>query len=161
MLALTKKAGYALIAMTHLASLPEAQVASAREIAGKFGVPKSLLMNVLKELATAGYVESLRGARGGYRLKRRPEQINLADLIAVLEGPVRLVECVTGQAGGKTKCSIRLMARCPIADPIHRVHRRINEFLKNVTLAEIVKPTLKRPAKSAGVPLAKETSHGR
>jgi len=32
--------------------------------------------------------------------------------------------------------------RCPIADPVHRVHRRLSDFLKTVTLAEIVNPTI-------------------
>src|ERR1035437_1275386 len=86
MLSLTKKTGYGLIAMTHLAQLEAHEVASAREIADLFGVPASLLMNVLKELAAAGYVESVRGAKGGYRLARRPEEINLADLVSAMEG---------------------------------------------------------------------------
>ena len=139
MLAMTKKSGYGLIAMTHLARLGSGQVASAREISERFGVPKALLMNVLKELSAAGYVESVRGARGGYRLARRPEEINLADLIAVVERPVRLAECVTDQAGDG-ECTCEVMARCPISDPVHRVHRRLSDFLRKVTLAEILEP---------------------
>lgn len=137
MLALTKKTGYALIAMTHLARRPN-RVASARRIAGLFGVPTSLLMNVLKELAAAGYVESVRGARGGYRLARRPEQISLADVAAALEGPVRLAECITEQTGQDAECTCQVMARCPIVDPVHRVHRKLRDFLKKVTLAELL-----------------------
>ena len=140
MLNLNKKTGYALVAMTHLAGLPDGHVASAREVAEKFGIPQSLLMNVMKELSAAGYTESVRGARGGYRLARRPEQITLADLIEVLEGPVRLAECVTGESGDVMEC--RLMDRCPIADPVHRVQRKLNDFLRKVTLAEIAEPAL-------------------
>ena len=139
MLALTKKTGYGLIAMTHLAKRPD-RLSSAREIAERFGVPTSLLMNVLKELAAAGYVESVRGAHGGYRMARRPEEINLADMIAALEGPVRLAECVTDQAGTEAECTCQVMARCPITDPVHRVHRRLRDFLRKVTLAEILDP---------------------
>ena len=145
MLSLTKKTGYGLIAMTHLARLERGEVSSAREIAQRFGVPASLLMNVLKELAAGGYVESVRGARGGYRLARPPEEITLADLVAAVEGPIRLAECVTDPAGGDAECTCRLMARCPIADPVHRVHRRLSDFLKKVTLAEIVEPAAGEP----------------
>jgi len=140
MLALTKKTGYALVAMCHLAGLDGEKLASAREIAGLFGVPTALLMNVLKELAGAGYVESVRGARGGYRLARAPERINLADVVAVIEGPVRLAECVTEAAADDSECTCRLMASCPISDPMHRVQRKLRDFLKKVTLAEIVGP---------------------
>jgi len=140
MMALTRRTGYALVAMTHLAKLPAEQLASAREIAERFGVPMSLLMNALKQLASAGYVESVRGARGGYRLAKSPRDINLADVVAVLEGPVRMAECVTEWATEDDECTCQLMARCPIADPVHRVQRKLNDFLKKVTLAEIVDP---------------------
>jgi len=141
MLAMTKKTGYGLIAMAHLAGLSDGEVSSAREISDMFGVPASLLMNVMKELCAAGYVESVRGAHGGYRLAMRPEEINLADLIATIERPVRLAECVTDEAG-KGECTCEVMSRCPISDPVHRVHRKLNDFLRKVTLAEILDPTL-------------------
>ncbi len=140
MLALTKKTGYALVAMAHLAKLPPGQLASSREIADRFGVPASLLMNVLKELSAAGYVESVRGAHGGYRLALDPEQITLNDLVAELEGPVRRAECITDFSGDQDECTCQIMARCPVSDPVHRVHRRLKDFLKRVTLAEIVSP---------------------
>ena len=144
MLAMTKKTGYGLIAMTHLARLGRDEVASAREIADRFGAPTSLLMNVLKQLAGAGHVESIRGAHGGYRLARDAEEISLAEVITAVEGPIRLAECVaSGEkvADGET---CRMLDRCPITDPVHRVHRRLSDFLKTVTLAELSAP--------AGVP---------
>lgn len=140
MLALTKKSGYALIAMTHLATLADGAVASSREISERFGVPASLLMNVLKALAVGGYVQSVRGSHGGYRLARRPEDISLADVLATLEGPLRLAECMTDAAGDDEECDCDLMARCPIADPVHRVQRRLKDFLRKVTLADILDP---------------------
>ncbi len=142
MLALTKKTGYGLIAMSYLAGLAGGQLASAREIAGKFDVPTSLLMNVLKRLAAAGYIESVRGAKGGYRLAHEPAEINLADVVTAMEGPIRLAECVSGQLGEKEECDCASMARCPITDPVHRVQRRLNDFLKTLTLAEILEPTI-------------------
>jgi Rrf2 family protein len=137
MLSLTKKTGYGLIAMTYLAKRPDGQVASAREIASLLGVPVALLMNVLKELAAAGYVESTRGSHGGYRLARRPEDVNLADVIGVLERPVRMSQCL-GALPNDEECTLDVMSRCPLADPIHRVHRRLNDFLRKLTLAELI-----------------------
>ena len=142
MLALTKKTGYGLIAMTHLAGLADEEVASAREIADRSGAPLSLLMNVLKQLSSAGFVESVRGVRGGYRLARSPAEISLTDLITAVEGPIRLAECVAEgeEVGNDAPC--RLLDRCPIADPVHRVQRRLSDFLKTVSLADIAKPSL-------------------
>jgi len=141
MLALTKRTGYGLIAMGHLASLEADHVASAGQIARRFGVPKALLMNVLKELCAAGYVSSVRGVHGGYRLSRRPEEITLSDVVTVLEGPVRLAECLTGHPSVRDG-ACKIMDRCPITDPIHRLQRRLSDFLRTVTLAEIVEPAI-------------------
>jgi len=137
MLTLTKKAGYGLIALSYLASRPE-RVLSARRIAGQFGVPRALLMNVMKQLAAAGYVESVRGARGGYRLARRPDQISIADAVATLEGPPRLGECLLGD-GRRSDCACRVADKCPIADPVHQVQERIQGVLKSVTLEQIAR----------------------
>lgn len=138
MLALTKKTGYALVAMSHLSKLEDGRLSSAREIANLFDVPVSLLMNVLKQLASAGYVESVRGARGGYRMAIDPETVSLADMVGVLEGPVRLAECLTEAAGDDTECTCQVMAKCPVIDPVHRVQRKLKDFLASVTLGEIV-----------------------
>ncbi len=139
MLCITKKTGYGLVALTRLAKLDDGDKLSARQIAEQYDVPVSLLMNVLKELSSAGVVESTRGAKGGYRLARSPEEISLRDLIVTLEGPIRLAECIKGQTHSDEAC--RIMDNCPIADPVHKVNRRISDFLKDVTLSEIVRPS--------------------
>lgn len=136
MLALTKKTSYGLLAMSHLAAQPADRLLSARQIAQECRVPLSLLMNAMKVLAGVGYVESVRGPRGGYRLARRPEDVNLADLVATLEGPVREATCLSDPAN-QHECTQTDMARCPVVDPVHRVHRRLNDFLRKVTLAEL------------------------
>jgi len=124
--------------MSHLSKLEDGRLSSAREIANLFDVPVSLLMNVLKQLASAGYVESVRGARGGYRMAIDPETVSLADMVGVLEGPVRLAECLTEAAGDDTECTCQVMAKCPVIDPVHRVQRKLKDFLASVTLGEIV-----------------------
>ena len=127
--------------MSHLSKLDDGRLASAREIANRSNVSISLLMNVLKQLASEGYIESVRGARGGYRLAIDPDEVSLADLVGVLEGPVRLAECVTELAGDDGECTCQVMASCPVTDPVHRVQRKLKDFLAGITLGEIVQPT--------------------
>jgi Rrf2 family protein len=153
MLSLTKKTSYGLIAMSHLATLEVGRVASAREIAATFGVPTALLMNVLKELAAAGYVESARGAHGGYRLARAPEEINLADLVAAMEGPIRASECLSRQGRPDEDGTCAQVDRCPVAGPVHRIHRKLRDFLKTLTLADIVPGTAGTPLPGGRSPL--------
>ncbi len=144
MLSLTKKVGYGLIAMVHLARETDGKLSSAREIAEHYGLPGSLLMNILKELASAGVIESVRGARGGYRLAGNPEELSLVRLIEVLEGPVCLMGCArTGcmappdaplpaEGGG---CSIE--DRCPVRPAMLRLHEQVHGLLDAVTLADL------------------------
>ncbi len=136
MFSLTKRTGYALVALSHLARLPEGELASAREIGERFGVPVPLLMNVLKRLAAAGYVASVRGVRGGYRLARPAVEISLADVVSAIEGPVALAECLA-DGDGRDGCRCQVLARCPLVGPLRKVHRRLQGVLADTTLAEL------------------------
>jgi Rrf2 family protein len=124
--------------MSHLATLDAAGLASAKEIAVKYGISTALLMNVMKELSAAGFVESARGARGGYRLAQSPRKINMADVVMALEGPVRSAHCMREQSAARDQGVCRIVDRCPIADPVHRLHRKLNDFLKGLTLADVI-----------------------
>lgn len=136
MLTLNKKTGYGLIALTHLAGLARGEVASAREMAERSGAPAALLCNALKILAAEGLVESVRGARGGYRLSTPPESIDMERVIAVLEGPVRLAECGGDESPAQRRCSVNWP--CPISEPLRKIQAGLSEFLRGVTLADVM-----------------------
>ena len=134
MLSLTRKSEYALVAICYLARANK-QVVSAREIAEQRAVPLPLLMNVLKKLNQAGQVRSLRGARGGYILALSPEELNLAEVIEAVDGPVRLVKCVPGPPELRRKCE--RVGLCTLRQPLHKVHYRLIQVLAGVTVADL------------------------
>ncbi len=139
---LSKKTDYALIAMTHLAR-QAGRLASARSIAEQYHAPVPLLTNVMKELAQAELVVSVRGARGGYQLARPVEQITLRQLIVAVEGPLQLVQCVPHLGESMTETESRQPAcgmegTCPIRFPVGKLQLRVIEFLDGLTLAELV-----------------------
>ncbi len=136
MLGLTRKTDYALVALVHLARAGS-KLASAREIADRYHVPLPLLVNILKTLSHAGLVESVRGARGGYRLAAEAESITLNRLITAIEGPVRLVACSAAADRVEAAGLCELAPSCPVLSPVRKVHQRLAEFLDSVTLAEI------------------------
>src|SRR6185503_12912991 len=84
MLRLSKKADYALISLGYLAEHPD-EVVSAREIAGRCGLPLPLLMNILKVLHQHGMLRSTRGASGGYRLATDLSKLLLFELNDLVE----------------------------------------------------------------------------
>lgn len=148
MLALTKKTDYALIAvacMAKRASLAnqngtakqEAAVMSAREIACLTSVPQPILTNILKTLTSTGIINSVRGASGGYAMARPVADISLRELIVAIEGPIQFVQCAL-QPPESTKDPCDLEAQCPVRGPAIKVHDRLDSFLEQVSLAEIV-----------------------
>jgi Rrf2 family protein len=81
------KVDYALRALTELATAhPDPMKAEA--IARAQSIPPKFLENILLELRHAGIVLSQRGADGGYRLGRPAEEISLAEVIRVVDGPL-------------------------------------------------------------------------
>lgn len=134
MLTLTRRVEYALIALAHLARDME-RVFSAREIAEKYSISLPLLMNVLKELQHGGFVYSTRGPRGGYRLTRVSSAMTLADIIESIEAPVRVIRCAEPSLGGEPACE--LAGSCPVQAPLRRLHDRLRDFLKSVTIADL------------------------
>jgi Rrf2 family protein len=85
---ISAKVDYAVRAMCELAAhradvpLKAEQIASAQEI------PLSFLENILVDLRRAGFVRSLRGQVGGYRMAKPPSEIMIADIIRAVEGPL-------------------------------------------------------------------------
>ncbi len=134
MLTLSRKSGYAIIALSYLQENND-NVISAKRIAEVFNMPLRLTMNILKQLHRAGVVESERGVNGGYRLKMNPEDITLKFIINIIEGSTNLASCASIKKTGK-KCDI--ISKCPIRGPIFQIQQRFEEFLDNITLAEIV-----------------------
>ena len=59
-----------------------------REIAAESDLPEKFLELILLELKNARMVDSVRGARGGYRLRREPSKILLSDIIRLIDGPL-------------------------------------------------------------------------
>lgn len=148
MLSLTKKTDYALIALGYLAEHRN-QTVSAREIAEAFSMPAALVMNILKTLHHANFLSSTRGTKGGYRLLADLKKFSMHDLIEVLEGPVRLAECVIvdNEAGGCGEGHCKIGRGCPIQAPIQALHAKLVGFLKDVSLAEVL-----HACQKAGVP---------
>ncbi len=84
---ISKKGLYGLQAMVRLAQCyPSAT--KIREIANAEQIPEKFLELILLDLKTARFVESLRGAQGGYRLRRPPEEIFLGNIIRTIDGPL-------------------------------------------------------------------------
>lgn len=83
---ISQKGLYALKAMTMLARRYNDGAIRIRDIAYEEGLPEKFLELILLELKNARMVESVRGAKGGYRLRRPPSEIYMAEIIRLIDG---------------------------------------------------------------------------
>lgn len=140
MLSLTKKTEYGLMALIHL-SRDGNGCCSAREISDNCHIPLPLLMNILKVFAQHDIVSSTRGINGGYKLSIPSHQLSLLRIVQVLEGSVKLVQCITDQGekvGFENMCE--LTGCCSIRSPLLKIHEEFEHFLDNITVARIGGP---------------------
>jgi Rrf2 family protein len=100
---LSAKAEYACLAVLELALRHDRpEPARLVEVAGPNGIPERFLVQILLQLKGAGFVSSVRGAAGGYRLAVHPREISLWDIVQIVDGPTSSAgaEHETGSSAG-------------------------------------------------------------
>ena len=85
---ISQKGLYALQAMMMLARHHHQGAIKIRDIAYEEALPEKFLELILLELKNARMVESVRGAKGGYQLRREPSEIHLSEIIRLIDGPL-------------------------------------------------------------------------
>jgi Rrf2 family protein len=121
-------------------------------------VPLSILMNILKDLVNSGLVTSTRGARGGYSLARPVSGITVNEVISATEGRVNVLPCCgTSQDDACQEC--RSVVTCPITVSVRHLNDRINEFLNEVTVHDLMSASTSAiaPISTAGFKLERRT----
>jgi Rrf2 family protein len=149
---ISQKGLYALQAMMMLARRYEQGAIKIREIAYEEDLPEKFLELILLELKNARMVESVRGAKGGYALRRAPSEIYLAEIIRLVDGPL----APFGDAE-----QLRLLID---KDPAHRslykifldVRDAAAAILENTSLADLVTPGASKRRKAKRTRKVKE-----
>jgi Rrf2 family protein len=85
---ISQKGLYALQAMMMLARHYHQGAIKIREVAYEENLPEKFLELILLELKNARMVESVRGAKGGYQLRRAPSDIRLSEIMRLIDGPL-------------------------------------------------------------------------
>ena len=125
------KVDYGLRAMVELAAAPPGFVTSSA-LATAQEIPPKFLENILLQLRHAGLITSQRGAEGGHRLARAPEEISVADVIRALEGPIATVRGVRPDDLEYSGAAVGLL------DVWLRLRASMRGVLEDTTLAAIV-----------------------
>jgi Rrf2 family transcriptional regulator, iron-sulfur cluster assembly transcription factor len=84
-------------------------------------------------LHAAGLVESNMGPKGGFRLRRMPDEVSIQEVIEAIQGPLRLNRCLLGDGFCVRQDS------CPVREKMSHLQEQMDGYLKSVTLGELVK----------------------
>jgi FeS assembly SUF system regulator len=121
---------------------------SAAEVAEATGIALPTVSKLLKALLKAEIVSSARGARGGYRLARQPQQISAAEVIDALEGPVSITEC----SALDSQCDFEPV--CNVGGAWQRINVAIRRALNDISLADLQRVNSPVPQfKLGGIPI--------
>lgn len=151
-LRISRLTDYGTVLLAHLAA-HQANVCSAADVAQSTGIAPPTVSKLLKSLARAGLVTSTRGANGGYRLARPPQDITAADVIDALEGPVSITECSASDGD----CEHEHV--CSVGGAWQRINVAIRRALQDVTLNDLVRSNSPVPTfRFAGLPINVESN---
>jgi Rrf2 family transcriptional regulator, cysteine metabolism repressor len=127
------KGRYGLRAMMDLAAhQKENKPVFLTDIAKRQDISEKYLEHIFSALKGAGFVNTVRGRKGGFLLTKAPAQITVANIINVLEGPCTLVDCVS-----QPKTCSRSEA-CASRDIWSLLGTKIDEVLSGYTLDQLV-----------------------
>ena len=134
------KGRYALRAMGDLAQHPG--WVSLGDVAERQHISRKYLEQVIALMHRAGYVESLRGKGGGYRLTRKPEEYTLGQILRAAEGslaPVACLDCTNDEI-----CPV--VDTCPTVEIWRDLGKVTSAYLDSKTLADILREDPEEPA---------------
>ena len=132
---LSTKGRYGLRAVIDLALTSENEAVSISSIAARQSLSESYLEQLMGKLRKAGIVKSIRGAQGGYRLGRPPEEISVGDILRALEGDLDPVDCMAlkhkeGGCVGQDACVTRYVWQ--------KISDSINETVDGILLSTLL-----------------------
>lgn len=134
---LSKKTQYAFHALTYLAEHEGKTPVLISEIADHKQISIKFLEIILLELKKAGILGSKKGRGGGYYLIKPAEEVSIARIIRLLDGPIALLPCVS--LNYYEKCENCDETSCGLHDVMAEVRDESLKVLEHKTLADILK----------------------
>jgi Rrf2 family nitric oxide-sensitive transcriptional repressor len=132
---LTKYSDFALRALIYVASADRR--CTIDEIAQSYAIPKNHLVKVVNQLATIGFIQSIRGKGGGIELAYEPSSINLGEVVRATEQSFDLVECFSSE----NQCV--LTPSCKLANIFSQALDQFLAVLDEYTLEDLLAPKVK------------------
>ena len=128
---LTSYSNYAMRSL-QLAALKAPDLVRIDDVARIHNLSRPHIMKIVHQLGKAGYLETVRGRGGGFRLARPAEEIVVGEVIRITEGPLDVVECFNPD---KNTCP--LMGICILSRKMQEATAAFMAVLDDLTVADI------------------------
>ncbi len=132
---LSMKTQYAFKALMYMAQQDHQRPVLIAEISEQKTIPLKFLENILLQLKKAGILDSKKGKGGGYLFAKRPDEIKLATIMRLVDGPISLLPCVSLYF--YTKCKNCDESYCGLNKVMIEVRDASLAILENKTVADI------------------------
>ncbi len=133
---LSKKSQYAFKALSHLVEKRNDGPVLISEIAQTKKIPLKFLENILLEMKKSDILESKKGKGGGYFLNQKPEDVSLAKVIRLVNGPIAMIPCVS--LNFYQKCENCNEDHCGLHDVLIEVRDATLSILEKKTLLDLI-----------------------
>lgn len=131
-----RRVDYALRALCYLAAQDDDRVVTCTEIRSRQDVPPHFLSKILRRLVASGVLESVPGARGGFRLGRPAERISVRQVYECIEGQLSLIDCVERRDDFCCFASV-----CAQREVWHGAQRVLFDYLDGISVRQIADRT--------------------
>ena len=137
-MSISQKCYYAIRAVFELALAPEGKAVKIGEIAERQEIPAKFLEAILNQLKGGGFVESRRGAEGGYLLLQPAHRLSMGDIIRFVEGPLHPVKC-------NRNCG-QLSSDCVFSPVWAAAEKALTDVYDGITFQDLVDRSRQKPA---------------
>lgn len=129
---ISTKGRYALRTMIDLAMNDTGENISIKAIAARQGISTKYLEQIISTLNKAGYVKSERGANGGYRLTKKPEEYTVGMILRLTEGSLAITTCTQDE---QNLCE--RYGCCTTVKVWEKINKAISDVVDNITIADL------------------------
>lgn len=138
---ISTKGRYAVRVMLDLAVHNTGELINVKSIADRQDISEKYLEQIISILNKAGFVKSVRGAQGGYRLAHEPSSYTVGSILRLTEGSLAPVACLDGDVNECERCDT-----CETLEVWKKLQAAINGVVDSITLQDLVDREQERAA---------------
>lgn len=135
---ISTKGRYALRLMLDIAVYGADKNVSIRDTAKRQNISVKYLEQIVSVLVRVGYLKSIRGAQGGYRLSKKPADYTVGDILRITEGSLAPVACLEDEVNQCPR-----VEQCPIVSMWEGLYNTINNYVDSITLEDMINENMK------------------